>query len=81
MHRKAHDGHGLIRVNEGADEISFAETLAGSSWIRQSEANAAFANAIGRAIGRIGDDISQADPPSSGSSASWGDLKVEERRR
>ena len=51
MRRKAHDGHGLIRVNERADEISFAEILAGSSWIRRSEANAAFANVIGRAMG------------------------------
>jgi hypothetical protein len=60
----------LIGVNEEAREISFAEILAGSSWIGRSEANEALASAIGRATGRIGDDIPQADPPSSGSSAS-----------
>jgi hypothetical protein len=58
--------------------MPFAEILAGSSWIGRSEASEALISAIGRATDRIGDDIPQADPPSSGSSASWGDLKVEE---
>ncbi len=50
--------------------MPFAEILAGSSWIGRSEANKALANAIGRAMDRIGDDIPQADPPSSGPSVS-----------
>jgi hypothetical protein len=61
----------LIRVNEESCEMPFAEILAGSSWIGRSEANAAFTDAIGRATDRIGDDIPQADPPSSGPGASW----------